>query len=195
MFVGLPLKKPCCTALALTIHEYRRCARIGSKKKRLMNRIWKIRRVGSRTNLRMQAEELIAGFLDIPGSKSQHTPPPPFHTSARALVVYAFFFYMPPSYFNALPLWSTKEVKYEGRLARSYATFISMQPLGGEHANIPHIKAMDVPFLLIYGSLICAKRLQSERQNKVGCLQTPGRHQYLIIKYLSVGRWSWFLYQ
>ena len=73
------------------------------EKKRLMNRIWKIRRVGSRTNLRMQAEELIAGFLDIPGSKLQHTTPP-FHTSARALVVYAFFFYMPPSYFNALPL-------------------------------------------------------------------------------------------
>ena len=32
-------------------------------------------------------------------------------------------------------------------------------------------------------------------QNKEGCLQTPGGHQIMIIKYLSVGQWSWFLYQ
>ena len=47
----------------------------------------------------------------------------------------------------------------------------------------------------MYGSLICAKRFRSDRQNKEGCSQTPGGHQYMIIKYLSVGQWTWFLYQ
>ena len=79
---------------------------------------------------------------------------------------------------------------YEGGLSISLSAVISLLPIGVGHSTIPHIKAIDVPFHLIYGSLICAKRLQSDRQNKVGCLQTPGRHQYMIIKYLSVGQWS-----
>ena len=79
---------------------------------------------------------------------------------------------------------------YEGRFYRSEPSFISMQPLGKEHANIPHMRAMDVPFHLIYGSLIYAKRLESDRQNKVACFQTPGGHQNMIIKYLSVGQLS-----
>ena len=85
--------------------------------------------------------------------------------------------------------------EYEGQFTGSFARAISLQILGTGHATIPHIKAMDVPFHLIYGSLICAKRLQSDRQNKVGCLQTPAGCQNMIIKYLSVGRWSWFSYQ
>ena len=80
--------------------------------------------------------------------------------------------------------------QYEGRFRETLNVFISLQPLGVGHAAIPHIKAMDVPFHLIYGSLICAKRLQSDRQNKVGCLQTPAGRQNMIIKYLSVGKWS-----
>ena len=79
---------------------------------------------------------------------------------------------------------------YEGGLCESLNTFISLKPLGIGHANIPHIKAMDVPFHLIYSSLICAKRSQSDRQNKMGYLQTPGGHQNMIIKYLSVGQYS-----
>ena len=84
---------------------------------------------------------------------------------------------------------------YEGGFCESLNTFISLKPLGIGHANIPHIKAMDVPFHLIYSSLICAKILQSDRQNEEGCLQTPGGHQNIIIKYLSVRQWSWFSYQ
>ena len=57
------------------------------------------------------------------------------------------------------------------------------------------LKLIDVAFHLIYGSLICVNRLQSDRQNKKGCLLTSGGHQYMIIKYLSVGLWSWFSYQ
>ena len=79
---------------------------------------------------------------------------------------------------------------YEGGLSISFSALISLQPLGMGHATIPHIKAIDVPFHLIYGSLMCAKRFQSDRQNKEGCSQTPGGHQYMIIKYLSVGQWT-----
>ena len=62
-------------------------------------------------------------------------------------------------------------ILYEGRSQGTFPHAISLQPLGVGHATIPHIKAMDVPFHLIYGSLICAKRFQSDRQNKEGCLQ------------------------
>ena len=55
---------------------------------------------------------------------------------------------------------------YEGRFTRLYPHAISLQPLGVGHATIPHIKAVDVPSHLIYGSLMCAKRLQSDRHNK-----------------------------
>ena len=79
---------------------------------------------------------------------------------------------------------------YEAGVIKSETGVIFLQPLGTGHATIPHIKAMDVPFHLIYGSLICAKRLKSDRQNKEGCLQTPAGRQNMIIKYLSVGQWS-----
>ena len=45
---------------------------------------------------------------------------------------------------------------YEGQLNDSLNTLILMKPLGLEQATIPHMKAMDVPFHLIYGRLICA---------------------------------------
>ena len=38
-----------------------------------------------------------------------------------------------------------------------------MQPKGEDHAIIPHIKAMDVPFHMGYGGLICSKALLSDR--------------------------------
>ena len=89
---------------------------------------------------------------------------------------------------NVLVFVSRNE--YEGGLSISLSALISLQPLGVGNATIPHVKAIDVPFHLIYGSLICAKRFQSDRQNKEGCSQTPGGHQYMIIKYLSVGQWT-----
>ena len=45
---------------------------------------------------------------------------------------------------------------YEGGFTRSDPYAISLQILGVGHATISHINAMDVPFHLIYGSLICA---------------------------------------
>ena len=54
-------------------------------------------------------------------------------------------------------------LKYEGRFTRSDLYAISLQILGVEHATIPHIKAMDVPFHMGYSGLICSKALQKDR--------------------------------
>ena len=50
---------------------------------------------------------------------------------------------------------------YEGWFTHSHNHAISMQPLGIGHTTIPHMKAKDAPFQLIYGSLIYSKGLQS----------------------------------
>ena len=52
---------------------------------------------------------------------------------------------------------------YEGRFTRSDLYAISLQILGVEHATIPPIEAMDVPFHMGYGELICSKALQNDR--------------------------------
>ena len=70
-----------------------------------------------------------------------------------------------------------------------------MQPLVADHTTIPHMKAMDVPFNLMYDSLICFKGLQSDRPKCWASLVDPGEYQNMIIKYLSVGLQSWFSYQ
>ena len=70
-----------------------------------------------------------------------------------------------------------------------------MQPLVVDHATIPQMKAMDVPFHLVYGSLIWVKGLQSDRPKCWASLVDPGEYQNMIIKYLSVGLQSWFSYQ
>ena len=70
-----------------------------------------------------------------------------------------------------------------------------MQPLVVDHATIPQMKAMDVPFHLVYGSLICVKGLQSDRPKCWASLVDPREYQNMIIKYLSVGLQSWFTYQ
>ena len=52
---------------------------------------------------------------------------------------------------------------YEGGLSISLSAVISMQPLGIEQANNPHMKAKDVPFHMGYGGLISSKALQNDR--------------------------------
>ena len=48
-----------------------------------------------------------------------------------------------------------------------------------------------------WGIIACITQRNSQvtGKNKEGWYQTPGRHQNMIIKYLSVGLWSWFSYQ
>ena len=48
-----------------------------------------------------------------------------------------------------------------------------MQPVDGNQPSIPHMKALDVPFHLPYGSLICTKRLHSDRPKCGGMLANP----------------------
>ena len=57
------------------------------------------------------------------------------------------------------------------------------------------IKAIDLPFQMSYGSLICMKRLQSDRPKCWGMLAEAGPPQKHIKKYLSVGPYSKSLYQ
>ena len=52
---------------------------------------------------------------------------------------------------------------YEGENVKSFTTFIAMQPLVADHAFMPHLKALYVPFHMAYSGLICSKGLQSDR--------------------------------
>ena len=56
-----------------------------------------------------------------------------------------------------------KRVKYEGTLDKRFMNFLALQPLDVDEAFMPHMKAIDVPFHTMYGSLICSKGLQSDR--------------------------------
>ena len=65
---------------------------------------------------------------------------------------------------------------------------VSLQPLVADHATVPHMEAMDVPFHIIYSGLICLKRLLSGRQKCTAYLLDPRNAQSMIIKNLSVGQ-------
>ena len=54
---------------------------------------------------------------------------------------------------------------------------ITLKPLGADQATLPHMKAMYVPFHLVYGSLISFKGLQSDRPKCKGLLVDPGAFQ------------------
>ena len=56
-----------------------------------------------------------------------------------------------------------RNCRYEGGLSISLSAVISMQPLGIEQADNPHMKAKDVPFHMGYGGLISSKALQNDR--------------------------------
>ena len=50
---------------------------------------------------------------------------------------------------------------------------VTLKPFVVEHATIPHMIAMDLPFHIRYGSLICYKKLQggsTRVESKHGCL-------------------------
>ena len=52
---------------------------------------------------------------------------------------------------------------YEGRLSKRFMNVVPLQPLVVDQAFMSYMKAMDVPFDMLYGSLICYHRLQSDR--------------------------------
>ena len=63
--------------------------------------------------------------------------------------------------------------KYEAWAILSETELVSLQPLGADHATLPHMKAMHVPFHLVYGSLISFKGFQSDRPKSRGMSVDP----------------------
>ena len=59
-------------------------------------------------------------------------------------------------------LWD-ELLTYEAEIVKRGMDSIALQPHVADHAYIPHMKAMHVPFNWLYGSLICNHRLQSDR--------------------------------
>ena len=59
-------------------------------------------------------------------------------------------------------IWSS-EREYEAENVKSFTTFIAMQPLVADHTFMPHLKALYVPFHMVFSGLICSKGLQSDR--------------------------------
>ena len=67
------------------------------------------------------------------------------------------------STFKKTPYKGDKCCNYEARNEKSFTSLIAMQPLVPDHAYMPHMKAIHVPFNWMYSSLICNQRLQSDR--------------------------------
>ena len=63
---------------------------------------------------------------------------------------------------------------YEGENSITYSCLILMQPLGADEATVAHMEAVHVPFQQLYGSLLCIKRLQSDRPKCRGMLVEAG---------------------
>ena len=68
---------------------------------------------------------------------------------------------------------TARSVKYEAWAILSETELVSLQPLGADHATLPHMKAMHVPFHLVYGSLISFKGFQSDRPKSRGMSVDP----------------------
>ena len=54
-------------------------------------------------------------------------------------------------------------IMYEAYKCKTFMKSIALQPLVADHAHMPHMKAIYVPFNWLYGSLICNQRLQSDK--------------------------------
>ena len=59
---------------------------------------------------------------------------------------------------------------YEAKDEKTGTTLIAMQPLVANRAYIPQMKAMCVPFHMVYGGFMCCQRLQSDRPKWRGSL-------------------------
>ena len=75
---------------------------------------------------------------------------------------------------------------YEGCPYNHRTNLITLPPLVTDHANVPHMEAMDVPFHMVCSGLICLKGLLSDREKCIAYLLDPRNVQNMIRKYLSV---------
>ena len=62
---------------------------------------------------------------------------------------------------------------YEGMDVTNWIGAVSVQPLAADQGFMPHMIAKEVFFHFLYGSLICSKRLQSDRPKCKGLLVDP----------------------
>ena len=80
---------------------------------------------------------------------------------------------------------------YEGTLHKRFMNFLTLQPLVVDQALMPYMKAMYVPFHLLYGSLICYQRLQSDRpkwRGMVAEVSQTQKHMYKIPISWTIGQ-------
>ena len=65
---------------------------------------------------------------------------------------------------------------------------VTQQPLVADHATVPHMEAISIPFHMRYGSLICSKRLQSDRPKCWSMLVEAGEpRKHAEIGFLVLG--------
>ena len=65
--------------------------------------------------------------------------------------------------FSFFSFGCTQEICYEAQDEKTGTTLIAMQPLVANQAYMPQMKAMCVPFHMVYGGFMCCQRLQSDR--------------------------------
>ena len=92
---------------------------------------------------------------------------------------------------NRLHIWNSESCFYEGTLHKRFMNFLTLQPLVVDQALMPYMKAMHVPFHLLYGSLICYQRLQSDRpkwRGMVAEVSQTQKHMYKIPISWTIGQ-------
>ena len=92
---------------------------------------------------------------------------------------------------EGLNMHMISRITYQARLDKRFMNFVTLQPLVIEQAFIPYMKAKYAPLHLLYGSLICYQRLQSDRPKWRGIVaevsQTP-KHIYKIPISWTIGQ-------
>ena len=63
---------------------------------------------------------------------------------------------------------------------------VTLQPLASDHATIPRMEAIAIPFHMRYGSMICSKRLQSDRPKSWWMLVEAGATQAKTVSKATV---------
>ena len=74
-------------------------------------------------------------------------------------------------------LWSIVLSDYEGVDVTNWIGAVAEQPLVAHKTFMPQMRAINVPFHLLYGSLICSKKLQSDILKCTGMLADPSTPQ------------------
>ena len=83
---------------------------------------------------------------------------------------------MVPEKFLLTAMWKFF-LSYEGVDVTNWIGAVSGQPLAADQGFMPHMKAKEVLFHFLYGSLICSKGLHIDRLKCRGILADPSTPQ------------------